>query len=63
MPWSATDAPRHNSRADTPAKRALWSKVANEELRQHGDEGRAIRAANAAVDRVHSPGTHKLHGG
>lgn len=61
MPWSATDAPRHNKRADTPAKRALWAKVANEELARHGNDGRAIRAANAAVDRVHAPGSHMLH--
>jgi hypothetical protein len=64
MPWSASDAQRHNGRADTPEKRALWAKVANEELREHGNEGRAIRAANAAVDRVHhAPAAHALRGG
>ncbi|WP_026438878.1 hypothetical protein [Acidocella facilis] len=31
--------------------RALWAKVANETLERTGDEGRAIREANAVVAR------------
>ena len=31
----------------------IWRKVANETLERTGDEGRAIREANAVIDRIH----------
>lgn len=31
----------------------IWRKVANETLERTGDEGRAIREANAVIGRVH----------
>ena len=49
MPWRPDDAPSHNRKADTPHIRRMWSDVANAVLAETGDEGRAIRAANAAV--------------
>jgi hypothetical protein len=50
MPWSPSDGPaRHTKKANTPKKRRQWSKVANEVRDRTGDEGRAVRAANAAV--------------
>ena len=49
MPWLPDDAPRHDHKADTPHLRRLWSEVANAVLAETSDEGRAIRAANAAV--------------
>jgi len=49
MPWTATDAKRHTAKANTPAKRSQWAKVANSALRSGADEGSAIRQANAAV--------------
>jgi len=49
MPWLPEDAPRHDRKADTPHLCRLWSEVANAVLAETGDEGRAIRAANAAV--------------
>ncbi len=52
MPWEPEDAPRHTHKADTPHLRSLWSEVANNVLAETGDEGRAVRAANAAVARV-----------
>ena len=51
MPWVSADAPRHTRRASSPAKRRMWSHVANSVLEQTGNEGRAVRAANAAVKR------------
>jgi hypothetical protein len=51
MPWTPTDAERHTLKATTPTLRQLWAKVANERLEKTGDEGRAIREANAVVAR------------
>ncbi|GAJ28151.1 hypothetical protein [Acidomonas methanolica] len=51
MPWTAADAERHTHKADTTALQELWAKIANECLERTGDEGRAIREANAVVAR------------
>jgi len=51
MPWSPNDAERHTHKATTGELKALWAKVANERLEKTGDEGRAIREANAVVAR------------
>jgi hypothetical protein len=51
MPWTANEAERHTHKAITPALKELWAKVANESLERTGDEGRAIREANAVVAR------------
>ncbi len=46
---TSNDAERHTHKATTPALKELWSKVANETLQRPGDEGGAIREANADV--------------
>lgn len=52
MPWSPSDGPsRHTKKANSPAKRKQWADVANKVREESGDEGRAIREANAAVKR------------
>ena len=51
MPWTANDAQRHTHKATTRELQALWAKVANEALERLGDEGRAIREANAVIAR------------
>lgn len=52
MPWTPSDGPaRHTHKADTPKKKAQWSAVANSVLEKTGDEGRAIREANAVIAR------------
>lgn|SRR5579871_1718616 len=51
MPWTPDDADRHTHKATTWALKELWAKVANERLEGTGDEGRAIREANAVVAR------------
>ena len=48
MPWTSNDAERHTHKATTSELKELWAKVANEIA---GDEGRAIREANAVVAR------------
>lgn len=49
MPWTVADVPGKTKKAKTPKQRRQWVDVANGELRKHGDEGRAIRAANAVI--------------
>jgi hypothetical protein len=51
MPWTENDAERHTRKAITSELKELWAKVANESLERTGDEGRAIREANAVVAR------------
>jgi hypothetical protein len=51
MPWIENDAERHTRKATTSELKELWAKVANESLERTGDEGRAIREANAVVAR------------
>jgi len=51
MPWTPNEAERHTHKATTSALQKLWAKVANEALERTGDEGRAIREANAVIAR------------
>lgn len=52
MPWDHTDASTFTHRADTHKKKKVWAQIANEVLKKTGDEGRAVREANAAVHRI-----------
>ncbi len=49
MPWTAADAERHTHKANTPQKRRKWAAVANDVLDRTGNEGKAVREANAVV--------------
>jgi hypothetical protein len=51
MPWTADDAERHTRKATSWELKELWAKVANDALERTGNEGRAIREANAVVKR------------
>ena len=51
MPWSPSDAYAKTHFADTPELQSLWAAVENKTLDVTGDEGRAIREANAVVHR------------
>ncbi len=51
MPWTPDEAERHTHKATTRELKELWSKIANETLERTGDEGRAIREANAVIAR------------
>jgi len=52
MPWKPEDAPRHTKKADTEKLRHIWAEIANKILAETGDEGRAIREANAVIARL-----------
>lgn len=49
MPWSEKDAERHTKKAKTPRSRRAFAHAANSVLERTGDEGRAVRAGNAAA--------------
>ncbi len=49
MPWKASDARHKTHKANTPKKRRKWAKVANAVLKSSGDEGKAVRVANATM--------------
>jgi hypothetical protein len=51
MPWTPKDAEGHTHKVTTQELKKLWAKVANEALERTGDEGRAIREANAVISR------------
>lgn len=51
MPWTARDASKKTSKANTPAKKKRWASIANRVLRDTGSDARAIRTANAAMTR------------
>ena len=53
MPWTAEDAERHTKKADSAKRQRMWAEIANSVLADTGDEGRAIREANAMVGRDH----------
>ena len=53
MPWTAEDAERHTRKADSAKRQRMWAEIANSVLAETGDEGRAIREANAMVGRDH----------
>ena len=50
MPWTPSSGPaRHTKKAKSAVAKRQWSDVANSILERTGDEGRAVRGANAAV--------------
>ncbi len=49
MPWNPGDATGKTKKATTPATRKQWADTANAVLEKSGDEGKAVRIANAAV--------------
>jgi hypothetical protein len=51
MPWTPNEAERHTRKATTQELKELWAKIANECLERTGDEGRAVREANAVIAR------------
>ena len=52
MPWMPDDATPHTKKAATEKTKRQWAEIANQVLEQTGDEGRAIREANAVIART-----------
>ena len=51
MPWSGSSFKSKHNKGLSPAKAAKAAKIANAVLDKTGDDGKAIRIANAAVKR------------
>ena len=51
MPWRAKDAKAHTKAAKGATAQRQWAHVSNAVLKKTGDEGQAVRAANAVVKR------------
>lgn len=49
MPWKMGDATSFTKKAKSPKQKEKWSKIANAVLGKSGDDGKAIRIANAMV--------------
>jgi uncharacterized protein YdaT len=49
MPYKPSDAKSKTKKADTPARKKQFASTANAVMKKGGDEGKAIRIANAAV--------------
>jgi hypothetical protein len=49
MPWKPSAATGKTKRAKSPAAKKQWASAANAVLAKTGDEGKAVRIANAAV--------------
>lgn len=58
MPWAPSDATRFTKKAKSKKSKRQFSKVANAILAKTGDEGRAVRGANAAVAKRLYGGKH-----
>ncbi len=50
MPWSAGDVDRHYGGLQSHEK-DIWVAAANNALKEYGNEGQAVRVANAAVNK------------
>lgn len=53
MPWGPQDAARHNKKVRSRPASLRWSKIANAVLKESGDDGKAIRIANADAKKPH----------
>lgn len=47
MPWQPADAESKNGKVKSPAQKKKWATIANSVLARTGDDGQAIRIANA----------------
>lgn len=49
--WDKEDAKRHTRKARSEKQKRMWKEIANSVLDRGGDDGSAIRQANAVVAR------------
>jgi hypothetical protein len=51
MPWKMQDASRHTAKAKSATAKRQWSAVANAVLENTGNKARAVRSANAVINK------------
>jgi len=62
MPWDPSDAANHTKKAaGHPRAQRAFSHAANSVLESTGDEGRAVRAGNAAVNKSLAKSSREGH--
>lgn len=62
MPWTASDAPKHNKNLSRDSQER-WARIANSVLARTGDDGQAIRIANSRVKpSIHRAIRRRLYG-
>lgn len=54
MPWTAKDASRHIKKAKSARCKRAFAHASNSVLKSTGDEGRAVRAGNSAVNKCNA---------
>lgn len=54
MPWKAKDAKRHTRKAKSARCKRAFAHAANSVLEGTGDEGKAVAAGNAAVNKCNA---------
>jgi hypothetical protein len=59
VPWTPAEASRFTHKAKSPKRKRQWRDVANSMLKRTGDDGAAIRAANAVVKKSQAKRTRK----
>ena len=63
MPWNSRNVAGKTKKAKSPKAKRQWVHVANSVLKKTGDEGRAIREANAVAKRAAGKRKSKKTGG
>ena len=56
MPWTPSDATQHTKAAKSAVSKRAFAHAANSILKATGDEGRAVRGGNAAVNESNAKG-------
>ena len=59
MPWTPSEASRFTRKAKSPKRKRQWRDVAKSMLKRTGDDGAAIRAANAVAKKSQAKRTRK----
>jgi hypothetical protein len=59
MPWKESDAPKKNKKAKSRRCKHAFAGASNSIFRKTGDEGRAVRGGNAAVNKCNAKSKRK----
>ena len=54
MPWKSSDATRHTKKAKSAKCKRAFAHASNSSLAKDGDEGKAVRIGNAAVNKCNA---------